>query len=387
VALPLAYSVNNLAARKMTTLLASGGIALVVLIFMSVLMLAHGYEQTLVSTGSEDNAIVLRNGATSELVSSIERDQASIIATQPEVARNPDGSPIVASESITIVNIPRRSTGQPSNVVVRGVGPESMAMRPLHIVEGRAWQPGLSELIAGRLISSKFKGCGLGESVRMGGRDWTIVGIFEAGGTGFESEMWGDVEQVGAAIRRTSYSSVTVKLRNRPDLQSFRDRIEKDPRFNAQVQDEKAFYLKQSEQIALFIKFLGIFVTVVFSFAAILAAMLTMFATISSRTPEIGTLRALGYSRRSILLAFVLESSLIGLAGGILGILPGLALGLVSFSTTNWTSFSEVAWKLSASPGIVLASLVFAVAMGFLGGLLPAARAARIPVVDALREA
>ncbi|MBI3448945.1 MAG: ABC transporter permease [Acidobacteria bacterium] len=386
MAVPIAYSVKNLTARKGTTLLAAAGIGLVVVIFSAVLMLAHGFRKTLVSTGSLDNAIVLRKGATSELVSSIDRDQAAILKTQPEVAVGSDGAPVAASELIVIISAPKRSNGETSNIVVRGVTPDSLNMRPVKLVEGRTWTPGLSELVAGSLIASKFKGCGLGETVHLGGRDWTVVGLFDAGETGFESELWGDAEQVMAAVRRPTYSSVTVKLKDPAGLDTLKERIEKDPRFNAQVQGEREFYDKQSTYIALFIQILGIFVTSVFSLAAILAAMLTMFATISSRTAEIGTLRALGYPRRSILLAFVLESTLVGIVGGVVGILPAFALQYLSFSTTNWTSFSEVAWKFSLSGEIVAASMLFAASMGFLGGLLPAWRAARIPIVDALRE-
>jgi ABC-type antimicrobial peptide transport system permease subunit len=384
MAVPLAYSFNNLLARKVTTLLGGGGIALVVLVFMSVLMLGHGFEETLVSSGSPGNAIVLRSGATSELVSSVSREQAAVIKTQPEVRQQADGAPIAANELILIVNIPRRRDNEPSNVVVRGVGPESTEMRPLNLIDGRMWRPGLSEMIAGRLIAEKYRGCGLGEKVEMGGREWTVVGIFEAGGTGFESELWADVEQVMDAVRRTTYSSVTVQLREGASLEALRERLEGDPRFNVQVKSEREYYEEQSEQIATFIYFLGLFVTVVFSLSAVLAAMLTMFATISHRTAEIGAMRALGFPRRSILSAFVVESTFLGILGGLLGILPGLLLQQVSFSTTNWTSFTEVAWQLSLTPGILVASILFAAGMGLVGGLLPAIRASRIPITDAL---
>lgn len=384
MAVPLAYSFNNLLARKITTLLGGGGIALVVLVFMSVLMLGHGFEETLVSSGSPGNAIVLRSGATSELVSSVNREQAAVIKTQPEVRQQADGAPIAANELILIVNIPRRRDNEPSNVVVRGVGPESTEMRPLNLIDGRMWRPGLSEMIAGRLIAEKYQGCGLGEKVEMGGREWTVVGIFEAGGTGFESELWADVEQVMDAVRRRTYSSVTVQLREGASLEALRERLEGDPRFNVQVKSEREYYEEQSEQIAMFIYFLGLFVTVVFSLSAVLAAMLTMFATISHRTAEIGAMRALGFPRRSILSAFVVESTLLGILGGMLGILPGLLLQQVSFSTTNWTSFTEVAWQLSLTPGILVASILFAAGMGLVGGLLPAIRASRIPITDAL---
>ncbi|HXI02867.1 MAG TPA: ABC transporter permease [Candidatus Saccharimonadales bacterium] len=382
-----AYSLKNLMARRGTTAFAAGGIALVVLVFVSVLMLGEGFRRTLVSTGSPDNAIVLRSGATSELVSAIARDLAPIIKTQPEVATDSDGRPVAAAEMIFIININRRGTRSPSNVVVRGVEPESVQMRPVRIIEGRMWRPGLSEVIAGKLISEKFEGCRVGERVHMGGRDWDVVGVFDAGGTAFESEIWGDSEQTMAAIRRGSYSSVTVRLRDPNGVGSLRERLAADPRFNVQVKSEKTFYVEQSRNLLLFIYILGIFVTVVFSLAAILAAMLTMFATIGARTAEIGTLRALGFSRASILLAFVAESVLLGLMGGVAGVVPGFALRQISFSTTNFASFSEVAWKLSFTPAIALTGLLFAATMGFLGGLIPAVRASRIPIVDSLREA
>ncbi len=387
MALPLAYTMKNLVARKATTAFAAGGIALVVLVFVSVLMLAEGFRTTVISTGSPDNAIVLRSGATSELVSNITREQSAIIKTQPEVATAEDGSPVAAAEMIFIINIPRLGTDDPSNVVVRGVEPESMKMRPVKILEGRLWQPGVSEVIAGRLISGKFQNCRVGDKVRMGGRDWDVVGIFDAGGTAFESELWGDAAQTMDAIRRPSYSSVTVRLRDATEIEGLKSRLESDPRFNVQVKSERAFYTEQSRNLTLFIYILGIFVTVVFSLAAILAAMLTMFATIGARTAEIGTLRALGFTRLSILLSFVVESVLLGLLGGVAGVLPGFALREISFSTTNFTSFSEVAWQLSFTPTIAGLALAFAALMGFLGGLVPAIRAASIPITDALREA
>lgn len=385
--IPLAYNMRNLVARKGTTSFAAGGIALVVLVFVSVMMLAEGFKRTLIRTGSPENAIVLRNGATSELVSSIPREQAPIIKTLPQVATGSGGRPVAAAEMIFIINIPRRGTDEPSNVVVRGVEPTSMEMRPVRIVEGRMWRPGLSEVIAGRLISQKFQGCQVGEQVVMGGRAWDVVGIFEASGTGFESEIWGDSEQTMAAIRRSSYSSVTARLADPDALDSLRAALQEDPRFNVQVKSERQFYTEQSQNLTLFIYILGLFVTVVFSLAAILAAMLTMFATLGARTAEIGTLRALGFSRTSILAAFVIESVMLGLVGGVAGVLPGFLLREIAFSTTNFSSFSEVAWELTFTPAIAISGLAFAALMGFLGGLIPAIRASMLPITDALREA
>ena len=248
------------------------------------------------------------------------------------------------------------------------------------------WRPGLSEVIAGKLISRKFEGCQVGEKITMGGRQWDVVGIFDAGGTGFESEVWGDAEQTMAAIRRSSYSSVTLRLNDPASVDALRTRLTEDPRFNVQVKIERDFYTEQSQNLTLFIYILGLFVTVVFSLAAVLAAMLTMFSTLGARTAEIGTLRALGFPRLSILTAFVIESSTIGLIGGIAGVLPGLALKEIAFSTTNFVSFSEVAWKLSFTPQIAAMGILFAVLMGFLGGLIPAVRASLLPITDALRE-
>jgi ABC-type lipoprotein release transport system permease subunit len=273
-------------------------------------------------------------------------------------------------------------------VVIRGVTPEGLTLRPqVRIVEGRTFRPGTSEIIAGRAISRGFRGAAIGETLRFAQRDWTVVGVFDAGRTGFNSEIWGDAEQLLQAFRRVAFSALVMRLDDPASLDAIRRRIEADPRLNVEVKPEQQFYADQSEALAKFISYLGTTISVIFSIGAIIGAMITMYASVASRTAEIGTLRALGFSRTSILAAFLFESLLLGLVGGVVGLLAASFMQLVPISTTNFQTFSEIAFTFTLTPAIVLGSLGFAVFMGFIGGFLPAARAARLSIVDALRAA
>lgn len=386
--IPIMYNFKNLAARKLTTFLTVFGIGLVVFVFAAVLMLANGFRKTMVSSGDSSNVIFLRKGSTAELTSILSRDQANILKTQQEAALTEDGKPLVATELIVINNLPKRADDQPSNVVVRGVSGESMILRTkVRIIEGRLWKQGTSEVIAGQGIAEKFKGCGLGESVKMGNREWTVVGIFEAGGSSFESEIWGDVEQFMQAFRRPVFSSMTMQMRDPTLFDDMKTRIESDPRFTVDVKREIDFYEEQSQNLGLFIKILGITITVIFSFGAMAGAVITMYSAVANRASEIGTLRALGFKRRNILTSFLIECILISLIGGALGIFFASFLQFIDISTTNWSSFSEVVFGFKLSSGIVIGSLVFSIIMGIIGGFAPAVRAARMQVVDALRAA
>lgn len=386
--IPIMYNFKNLAARKLTTFLTVFGIGLVVFVFAAVLMLANGFRKTMVSSGDSSNVIFLRKGSTAELTSILSRDQANILKTQQEAALTEDGKPLVATELIVINNLPKRADDQPSNVVVRGVSGESMILRTkVRIIEGRLWKQGTSEVIAGQGIAEKFKGCGLGESVKMGNREWTVVGIFEAGGSSFESEIWGDVEQFMQAFRRPVFSSMTMQMRDPTLFDDMKTRIESDPRFTVDVKREIDFYEEQSQNLGLFIKILGITITVIFSFGAMAGAVITMYSAVANRASEIGTLRALGFKRRNILTSFLIECILISLIGGALGIFFASFLQFIDISTTNWSSFSEVVFGFKLSSWIVIGSLVFSIIMGIIGGFAPAVRAARMQVVDALRAA
>jgi putative ABC transport system permease protein len=388
VAVPFRYVARNLFARRLTTLLTAGGMALVVYVFATVLMLAAGLQKTLVSTGHDDNVVVIRRGSQTEVQSGIDRLQAGIVDSLPDIAVGPDGKRLVSREPVVLINLPKRSTGKAANVVIRGVTSAGLALRPqVELVEGRMVRPGTAEVIAGRAIATGFQGAGVGETLRFASRDWTVVGVFDAGRTGFDSEIWGDAEQMLQAFRRTGYSSMLFRLADPGRFDAVKTEIENDPRLTLEAKRETRFYADQSEALSRFLSYLGTGISVIFSIGAIIGAMITMYASVASRTAEIGTLRALGFSRAAILTAFLGESLLLGLIGGILGLAGASVMQALTISTTNFQTFAEIAFSFTLTPGIVAASLTFALVMGFVGGVLPAARAARLRIVDALRAA
>ena len=388
MAIPINYIARNLVARRLTTILTAGGMALVVYVFATVLMLAAGLEQTLVSTGQDDNVVVIRRSAQTEVQSGVDRRQASVIESLPDIATGADGQRLISKEPVVLINLPKRSTGKTANVVIRGVTPAGLTLRPqVHIVEGRMFQSGTSEVIAGGSIASGFRGAGLGETLRFASRDWTVVGVFDAGRTGFDSEIWGDAEQMLQAFRRTGFSSVLFKLVDSDRFDSVKQTLESDPRLTVEAKREQRFYADQSEALAKFITYLGTSISVIFSIGAVIGAMITMYASVASRVAEIGTLRALGFSRNAILVAFLGESLLLGLFGGVVGLVAASFMQALSISTTNFQTFAEVAFSFTLTPSIIVASIAFALTMGFAGGFLPAARAARMKIVDALRAA
>ena len=386
MAIPLSYSFRNLWTRRLTTVLTASGMALVVFVFAATLMLAEGLQKTLVQTGSPDNVVVVRKSAGSEVQSTIDRNLAAIVETQPEIAVGRDGNRLAAKEMVVLISLIKRGSEEAANVVIRGIGNQSLALRPqVRLVEGRMPRPGSSEIIAGESVARRFQGGGMGETVRFGMRDWTVVGIFEAGATAYSSEIWGDAEQLMQAFRRPVYSSMLFRLRDRSAFDGVKSRIESDPRLMMEAKVETSYYREQSEMMATFLRILGITLTVIFSLGAMIGAMITMYAAVAHRTPEVGTLRALGFSRRSILLAFLLESILLGLAGGFAGLFFASFMQLITISTMNWQTFSELAFSFTLNGNIILQSLLFAVVMGFVGGILPAFRAARMNIVEALR--
>lgn len=383
--IPISYSYRNLLARRLTSFLTAGGMGLVVFVFAAALMLSEGLRQTLVATGSYDNAVILRAGSETEVQSAIDRTQAGIISSQPEVALGPEGH-LVASEAIILINLPKRGTGRPANVMIRGVQPSSFALRrEVKLVEGRWFKPGSNELVAGIQMARRFEGAGLGETLRFAMRTWRIVGIMDAGNTGFSSEIWGDVEQLLQAFRRTAFSSVIMRLREPAAFPGLKARLEADPRLPVQVRREVEFYEAQSKRLADFIRILGMVLTFIFGLGAVLGAMVTMYAQVGTRIGEIGTMRALGFPRRDILVAFLTEAAFLGLAGWAIGLIPASLLNFYTLSTLNWSSFAEITFRFRLTPGIILESLVFGVGMGFVGGLLPSLKAARLPVLEALR--
>jgi putative ABC transport system permease protein len=386
MAIPLSYSYRNLLARRLTTFLTAAGMALVVFVFAAALMLTEGLRKTLVATGAYDNAVVLRAGSETEVQSAIDRTQAGIIMAQPEIAMGTEGR-LAAAEAIVLINLTKRVTGHPANVMIRGAQlPASLEMRrDVKLAQGRWFRPGSNELVAGAHVAQRFEGAGLGETLNFAMRTWRIVGVVDAGNTGFSSEMWGDVEQLLQAFRRTAFSNVILRLRNPQDFSLLQARLEADPRLPVQVRREVEFYEAQSRRLADFIRILGLVLTSIFGLGAVLGAMVTMYAQVGARIGEIGTLRALGFPRRDILIAFLLEAGLLGLAGWALGLIPASLLNFYTLSTVNWASFAEITFKFALTPGIILKSLAFGVGMGLLGGFLPALKAARLPVLEALR--
>jgi putative ABC transport system permease protein len=387
MAIPFSYSYRNLATRRLTTIMTAGGMALVVFVFAAVLMLAEGLRQTLVATGSYDNAVVLRASAESEVQSIIERDKAAIVASQPEIALSRQGQPLVSPELVVLFNLRKRGSNAPTNVTIRGVSPVALELRPeVKLAAGRMFRPGSSEIVTGQDVARRYVGGGLGETMRFAMRDWTVVGILAAGNTAFSSEIWGDIDQMQQAFRRPIFSSVIVRLRSPADFVPLKTRLESDPRLPVQVKREIVFYEDQSRRMADFIRLLGLVLTTIFSLGAVFGAMITMYAAVATRTVEIGTLRALGFGRASILTAILLESLFIGLLGGLVGLAAASLMQFFTISTTNWTTFSEVAFSFSLTLDIAAKSLLFGLTMGLVGGLLPAVRAARLNIVEALRS-
>jgi len=384
--IPFTYSLRNLFTRRLTTFLTASGMVLVVFVFAAVLMLAEGLQKTLVETGSYENVVAIRKAAGSEVQSGVDRLQASIIETQPEIAIGADGKRLIAKELVVLFALPKRGTNKPSNVVIRGIEEHSMNLRPqVKLVEGRMPRPGSSEIIAGSSIAKRFQGGGFGETLRFAMRDWTVVGVFDAGNTSFNSEIWGDVDQFMQAFRRPAYSSVIFRMREPSELEKVKSRIENDPRLTQEAMREPEYYRKQSEMMAKFLRILGLTLTIIFSLGAIIGAMITMYSAVANRVFEIGTMRALGFQRRSILAAFLIESLILGFIGGAVGLFFASFLQLFTVSTLNFQTFSELAFTFSLTFKIIYQALAFSLIMGLIGGVLPAIRASRMNIVEALR--
>lgn len=385
--IPFSYIARNLWFRKLTTLLTASGMALVVFVFAAVLMLDAGLKSTLVSTGSADNVVVIRQGSETEVQSGLLRDQASLVETAPEVARAPDGASSASKEVVVLNSLPKREDPtKRSNVVVRGLSTKGLALRPqVKIVEGRMFRPGSNEIVVGSSVARQFAGVEVGQQLSFAGRQWTVVGVSDAGKTAFDSEIWGDVDQLMQAFRRTAYSSMIARLNRPEDFDALRARLDEDPRLKVTVKRERQFYEDQSRSLSNFITLLGMALSVIFSLGAMIGAAITMYAAVATRTAEIGTLRALGFRRASVLVAFLGESLLLALVGGLAGLVAASFLTAITISTTNFQSFSELAFSFQLTPRIVVQSLAFALLMGLVGGFLPAIKASRMKIVDALR--
>ena len=384
---PFSYSFRSLWTRRLTTVLTASGMALVVFVFASILMLAEGLRKTLVETGSSDNVVVIRRSSGSEVQSGVDRSQASIVETEPNIAIGEDGQPLLAKEIVVLISLPKRGTDKESNVIIRGIGAGSLALRPqVKLLEGRMPKIGSSEIVTGRSVAVRFQGGGIGETLRFGMRDWRVVGIFDAGNTGYSSEIWGDADQLMQTFRRPFYSSVLFRIRDPSQFNELRKRIESDPRLTLDAKRETRYYAEQSEMMAKFLRILGMSLTIIFSLGAIIGAMITMYSAVATRTNEIGTLRALGFQRTSILTAFLLESLLLGWIGGCVGLMFASFLQIITISTMNFQTFSELAFSFTLTFEIAYRALGFALVMGFVGGVLPAIRASRMNIVESLRS-
>jgi ABC-type lipoprotein release transport system permease subunit len=386
--IPLSYIARNLWARRLTTVLTASGLALVVFVFATVLMLDEGLRTTLVTTGEYDNVILIRRSAESEVQSGVDRAQANIAASNAAIATGADGQPMLSKETVVLISLLKRGSDKPSNVVIRGIDQRGLVLRPqVKLSAGRMFRPGASEIVAGASIAKRFAGAGIGEKLRFGQREWTVVGLFDAGNSGFDSEIWGDADQLMQAFRRNGYSSMVLRLADSALFERFKQEIESDQRLTLEAKREQTFYSDQSRALSTFISILGLTLSIIFSIGAIIGAAITMYASVANRTGEIGTLRALGYQRRNILAAFLAESMLLAVAGGAVGLVFASFMQFLSFSTTNFQSFSELAFGFRLNGAIVAKTLLFSLVMGFIGGFLPAVRAARMKIVDALRAA
>lgn len=386
MAIPFSYTLRNLWTRKLTTALTAGGMALVVFVFAAVQMLDTGLRQTLIATGQPDNIHVTRRAAGAEISSAVDRAQAAVVESQPEIAVGPAGMRMASREVVVLITLPKRDTGVATNVTTRGVGAAAFDLRPqLRITAGRLFKPGSAEVIVGSSIAQRFDGAAVGSALRFGGRQWRVVGQFEAKGSAYDSEIWADADQLQQAFRRNAYSAVVARLAEPDTLPALKVRIEGDPRLTLDVKSEREFFEEQSKALSNFISYLGLTLSVIFSVGAMIGAMITMYAAVATRTGEIGTLRALGFRRTNILATFLLEAVLLGIVGGVAGLLLASLMQFIHISTLNWQSFAELAFTFTLTPQIIATSMAFAVLMGVLGGFLPAVRAARLSIVDALR--
>jgi len=388
MALPLSYNVRNVRNRWQVTLLAISGIALVVAVFTVLMAMSEGFAMALRTTGRADNAMIVQRGSASELTSWIPLDQRQMIVVRDEVERGPDGQPLASPEDVVVTMKPKKD-GEPTNITVRGVSPRAFAVRgEIKIVEGRTFTPGLYEVIVGDKIAKRVQGLDIGAGVKLQKHEWKVVGTFTSKGGAFESEIWGDAEVMSVDFGRTGGSNaMSVRLKPGTDVATLDRWIRSNPQMQLQAVSERKYYDDQAGPLAKILRQLATFVAIIMGVGAVFGAMNTMYAIVAARTREIGTLRALGFSRRAILFSFVLESVTLALAGGLIGCLLAFPMNGYSTGTGQTQSFSEIAFAFQITPGIVATGVAFAVVMGLIGGLLPALRAARLPITSALREA
>lgn len=388
MAIPIVYNIRSVRARWTSAIVAVVGIAGTVGVFVAMLSLANGFRATLVSSGSPENALIVRAGATSEMTSGVGLDAVKIIQDAPGVARGGDG-PLVTPEAVLMAPIPLISTGTDANVELRGVSPNVFEIRKqAKIIQGRMFQPGLAEVIVGKNANKTYSGLTLGNKIRLGKMEWQVVGVFDAGGSSFDSEVWGDSHLLTAAYDRpdTFFQSATVHLTSPDALGQLKDALTSDPRLNVDVTREIDYYSKQSRTMTTMITVLGTFVAAIMAIGAVFGALNTMYSAVADRGKEIATMRALGFGGAAVVFSFLLEALLISFVGGVVGCLAVLRLNGLTTSTINFQTFSNLAFAFKITPGLLAGGVIFALVMGVLGGFFPAVRAARLPVATALRE-
>lgn len=386
MAIPLKYNIGNLMSRKVSTLMTVLGIGVVIAVMVAMLALYNGVEQALVSSGSKENLMVLREGAQTESTSWVTRDKYRVISALPGIARGADGQPLVSPELVIIFKLPRRDNPTGSNVNVRGVTAKAFELRPyIKLVEGRMFRSGTDEVIVSRRMQKRFLNTSVGDSFKFGPRTWTVVGIFDAQSTSFDSEIWTDVDYLGQAQKRPQYSSVLLRPENGTSFKSISDTIATDTRLKLLVKSEHKYYEDQSGGL-LGIRILVSIVAFFMVLGATLGAMNTMFSAVASRKRELATMRALGFKRRDVLLSVVIEAVVLGGLAGIVGVILALPVNGIATGTANFVTFSEVAFNFRISPGVAMFAVGLAIVAGVIGGLLPAISAARMPITRALRE-
>jgi ABC-type lipoprotein release transport system permease subunit len=386
--IPLVYNARSVLQRPASTAFTAVGIGLVVAVFIGMLALANGFRAALARTGSDNNALVLRRGADSELSSGVDRQTASLIASSPHVAAAADGRPMVSPEVYVLVALVRAGGDSNSvgNVVVRGVSDKAWVVRAnVNVIDGHKPVSGRAEICVGSKIVGRYDHTNLGDRMRFAGRNWDVVCHFSAAGSAFESEIWGENEQFMPVFRGEVFQSVSFRLKDARAFDEAKRALENDKRMQVDVHRESTFYVQQSKLLGDILQILAIVITSIMAVGAIFGAVNTMYAAVAGRTPEIAVLLTLGFHPRSVLASFLVESALIAAIGGVIGCLLALPVNGFVASTTNWASFSEIAFNFRVTPGLLLAGLIFAVVMGVLGGFFPARRAAKLPVVQAIR--
>lgn len=386
MAIPIKYNIGNLMSRKVSALMTILGIGIVIAVMVAMMALYNGVQQALVSSGSEENLIVLREGAQTEATSWVTRDKFRVIRSLEGIAKASDGEPLVSPELVIIFKLPRRDNPTGSNVNVRGVTPKALEIRPyIKMVEGRMFRSGVNEVIVSRRMQERFVDLDPGDSFKSGTHTWTVVGVFDAKGTSFDSEVWMDVEQLALAHQRPQYSSVLLRPRDAAAMKSIRDAISTDVQLKLQSKTEYKYYEEQTSGL-LGIRILVSIVTFFMIIGATLGAMNTMFSAVASRKRELATMRALGFKRRWVLLSVVIEAIFVSGIAGIVGVLLALPVNGIATGTANFITFSEVAFNFSITPQVAAFAVMLAIIAGVIGGLLPAISAARLPITRALRE-